>query len=177
MWRRGLWLVPVRVMAGLALARLEYENVQEPPLIIEFRSRFGGLDHFTWVPVDGDPAQHVFLRRHFDRANSSFDLEMLVWDRLEDNYRIVTIDQTVLTATMAVLQDMNAPDKRRASVIRQDRRRVLSREKVDDKDQPTWYQFEGRWYKEELAYNRFVREGAAAAKTMKTLKKGEGGVT
>lgn len=167
MWHRGLWHSPVFVMLGLALARVEYEMLLDPPHVQEFRARYGGIEHFTWVPQDGDPWQHIFLRRHWNADVSRMDMELLVWDRIEDTTMHFMMDGLAIQTMVKVLTDMGGSDKRRGAVIRQERAKVLGRTAIDEEGAPQWYAFEGRWIREETAFNRYRREQKEQARGVK----------
>lgn len=167
MWHRGLWQTPVFVQYGLALARIEYMDLPEPKEVVEFRERYDGLRHFTWVPQDGEPWQHVFLRRHWDSVKNVMLLEMLIWDRIEDVENHFYVDALALQTMTKVLGDMTGSDKRRGAVLRQERMHVAGRAAVDEAGAPTWYAFEGRWIKEEQAFAKHQREARSRAKAIK----------
>jgi hypothetical protein len=170
MWLKGVWLQPTRVMLDLVLLRVEYVEYPEPVFVTDFRRRFGGsweLASFSWVPQSGDPHQQMFVRRHFEQAEG-FAYEVLLWDRLEDGVQHFTMPTKLLALFNAMLSDMNTTaDKRRGAITRQERREVVRRMAFDEHGKPVEFQFGGRWYSHELAFNREQREKSREAHSMK----------
>lgn len=180
MWVKGIFRKPTRLMLGLALLRMEFEDMIEPFHVQEFRSKHLWLDWFTWVPQDSSPEAEIFVRRRYEHESSSFGFELAIWDRLDDIVYRFTLASSQFGMLSQVAQSLSRTgDARQAAYERQDRKAAASRTAVNEEGTPLHYELEGHWLQEEKAYNQHVREissrahamkgGAQASETLKTM--------
>lgn len=171
MWWQGKLAVPTLWKAGLALVRVTYDMIPEPEHVKKFRERFefGALEHFSWVPQSGDPEQVLFVRRRYNSEYRSFDLELIIWSRLEDSFQHVFLDGKTFNTMLALLSDMKAHpnDSRATALIKQDRKFVAARTVEPNEKGESWFQADGEWLRQENAYVRERRRVTAEAKTAK----------
>ncbi len=149
MWHKGLWHSPRYIQAGLVTLRLDYPTNPEPDFIQSFRRGFPDeLCRYTWVPAEGDPAQQIFYARSTDEDGGSYT-ELIVWDRLLNNYKKVDFDPKEFASLMGVMADVKSKDKRRGFVIRSEKIKEITRNAVGENGEYEHVKIDGLWYKAE----------------------------
>jgi hypothetical protein len=169
-WRDGILHQPTYVLKTLALLRVEYPMFPEPPFIKDFRKHFGEaeLANFTWVPQPDSAPQQLFIRRNY--IGKSFDLEYLLWDRVDNQYTRAYFTHESWGAMLGVLADLTMTyDPHRHAKQRQERRALALRNAVEEDGSPAWAKVGESWERHEAAFVRERREAKSRVRETKGL--------